>query len=471
MLGAAWAFASNASAHDPPHGKTLLWASADAEATPAIIVANRGLVFADTAASGATTFSLRCYEAYGGGLSEPPGVFRDTQGSLTIGVFNAVQATSDRACSMQPSSGLPASVESLGVVVQDPATANRLFVASRTFDRAALYVSEDHGQSWSEHFQNRMDDYFHALIPAPSDASRLYAAGRRADRVNQKLIYFSAVSLDGGENWQEHVLPAEIIPFAVHPSDPDVLFAYEPTNVLETEFRVLRSTDRGAMFTPVLEQVALPTALAAGHDAATLWLGIGADGGLYRSGDGGQHFERVHADSLQSVTCLARREDRLWLCANMAPNTDGIWFSDDQGTTFEKWMEFADVTHPVMCAQPAAQSVCDLAWQDFDRELHPRLPDAGVDAGAPPNQQDAGSEEDATAPSAAGDASGAMPSPIDAAPPADAPPTSRKRSTGCHAAPGRPVGVASAAWLALVLAALRRARARRAPLRIASSAA
>jgi hypothetical protein len=456
VLGAAWAFASNASAHDPPHGKALLWASAAAEAAPALIVANRGLVFADTMA-GEATFSLRCYEAYGGGISEQPGVFYSAQGSLTIGVFNGVKATSDRACSLQPSSGLPADVESLGVVVQDAAAPNRLFVTSRTFDDAALFVSEDFGRSWSKRFENRADDYFHALLPVPADPLRLYAAGRRADRVNQKLVYFVAVSEDAGLSWQDHVLSAEILPFAVHPRDPDVVFAHQPTNVLKTQFRLLRSDDRGATFQTVMEGLPMPTSLAAGGEPSTLWLGVGGDGGLYRSDDGGRHFEAVLVDSVQSVTCLVYREARLWMCANFAPNTDGVWVSDDQGSSFQPWMVFADVSRPVTCAQPDAQAVCDSAWHDFDVELHPRSGDAGVEsapdaalageAGAP------GEGEDSSAPRGADDASAG-----DAG--AGEAPAVRKRSTGCHAARGRPVGAASPAWLALVLAALARARAR-----------
>jgi hypothetical protein len=467
-LAAAWAIASSASAHDPPHGRGLLWTSAAPAAQPALIVANRGLVFADAPAGGAT-FSLRCYDAYGGGISEPPGVFFGAQNSLTIGVFNGVKATSDRACSLEPSSGLPADVESLGVVVQDAAVASRLFVTSRTFDNAALFVSEDFGHSWSKRFENRTDDYFHALLPAPADPLRLYAAGRRADRTNQKLVYFVAVSLDAGLSWQDHVLSAEILPFAVHPRDPDVLFAYQPTNVLKTEFRVLRSDDRGATFQTVIEGLPLPTSLADSGDASTLWLGVGGDGGLYRSNDDGRHFERVLADSVQSVTCLLYRHERLWMCANLAPNTDGVWVSDDQGSSFEKWMVFADVTQPVTCAQQDAQAVCDAAWRDFDLELHPRAP-AGLDAG--PGLVDASTTIEAG--TGGGDAAVA-PSEDDAALAGDAgagnEPGARKRSAGCRAAPEGRAGIASYVCLGLVLAAIKRASTRRAAPRLASSAA
>jgi MYXO-CTERM domain-containing protein len=446
---AAWALTGSASAHDPPHGRALLWESAEADALPTMIVANRGIVFADAVEGGQVTYSLRCYQAYGGGITEPPGVFASEPGSLTIGVFSAVSATSDRACSFQPSSGLPADVESLSVAVQDVEAPNRLFVASRTFStRAALFVSEDYGQTWSERFENPVDDYFHALFPTPADPQRLYAAGRRVDRTNQKLIFFSSVSLDAGLTWQDHALATKIIPFAVHPHDADVLFAYEPLDVKETVYRVLRSGDRGATFEPVIEGLPLPTSVAA-DDASSVWLGIGGEGGLYRSTDGGRSFEPVLEDSVQSVSCLVSRQSRLWMCANMAPNTDGIWFSDDQGATFEKWMVFADVTQPVMCTDDAAQAVCASSWYDFDTDLHPTPRDAGIEAGV---------DTDADAPD--GDVE-----PEDAGVPDDGqaadamvPSRSKKPSSGCQAAPAGAAAPWGACFAGLALLVMLRRR-------------
>ena len=129
----------------------------------------------------------------------------------------------------------------------------------------------------------------------------------------------------------------------------------------------------------------------------------------------------------------------------MAPNTDGVWFSDDQGGTFQKWMQFAEVTQPVMCAQPEAQAVCAAAWYDFDIELHPRLPDAGVDAGTSTDDAALPPVADAADPPlAATDAS--TPDAPDAAPP-----ISRKRSSSCQSLAAPPGGSAAlwGTWLAL----------------------
>ena len=99
------ALAAGASAHEPPKGIDLQW-SGDAPDELPVIVTNRGLVFAD-AMGGTTRFSLRCAEAYGANTSDHPGVSVGADGQITIGIYNGVSATSDRACSLHPSAGLP----------------------------------------------------------------------------------------------------------------------------------------------------------------------------------------------------------------------------------------------------------------------------------------------------------------------------------------------------------------------------
>jgi hypothetical protein len=190
----------------------------------------------------------------------------------------------------------------------------------------------------------------------------------------------SSVSLDSGKTWQDTPFETKLTQFAVHPQNADIVFAYEPTDALGTVFRVLRSDDKGKTYKSVLEGVPLPVAFTASADDASQWLGLAGlsgAGGLYRSTDKGLHFERVHADSIQQATCLTERQGRLWLCANMAPNTNGVWYSDDDGASFQKFMIFADVTDPVPC-DGEAQALCARAWLDFDTELHPPDYDAGV---------------------------------------------------------------------------------------------
>jgi hypothetical protein len=385
--------AGTARAHDPARGIGLTWASSATDALP-LIVANRGLVFADRD-NGSVRFSLRCAEGFGASVADVPGVFFDGPDSLVVSVYSGTLRTSDRACTLASGTGLSGS--SFGAVVQDAAISSRLYVTSRTIQTtAALFVSEDLGRTWAARFTNPANEYYDALLVAPSDAQRLYASGRRLDRDQKKLLFLSSVSLDAGKTWQDTSFDSKLTPFAVHPQHADVVFAYEAMDTLETVFRVLRSDDRGVSYASVLEGVPQPVAFATSGPGAPSWLGLstqGGHGGLYRSEDDGMHFERAHADTVQRATCLIERQGRLWLCANMAPNENGVWFSDDEGNSFQKFMSFADVTAPVPCdGEP--QALCARAWLDFDRELHPPddvdtvARDAGTpDAGGPPPQQ------------------------------------------------------------------------------------
>lgn len=471
----ALAVAAGARAHDPAHGTSLVWESDSAAGTP-LIVTNRGIVFHDERDE-EVAFSLRCRDAYGGGASDQPGVFFSaSDDGVVIGIYSGVYATSDRGCSTEAGTGLPDG-ESLSNLVRVAGPPARLLVSTRTFTgTSGVYASEDDGRTFTEAHRNPTDQYYDGLITAPSDPLRVYAAGRRADQVNKQLFFLCSVSVDGGTTWQDQVVPTKLVPFAVHPRQPDVVFAYQPVDRLETVYRVLRSEDRGASFTPVLEYcppldadagagpgadagadggaeecvprgtlsmpLRKPTSLAATDGA--LWLGIGDKGGLFRSTDDGLTFEQVHRDSVQSVTCLTQRGERLWMCANMAPNTSGVWYSDDGGESFEELMTFPDVTSPVMCEDLEAQVLCSREWYDFDLEQRAL---AGGGTGSDP-EPDAGMEP---TPNDAAEQGEAGASDLDAG--VQAP--RRKRSSGCQVGRVRAAG-GHLWWLALGLYLVRR---------------
>jgi hypothetical protein len=371
--------AAPARAHEPPRGIGLLWAS-DAASSPSVIVANRGLVFAEETGAG-PRFSLRCCEAYGANIGDRPAVFMAPAGALTVGVYNGVLSTGDRGCTFASSTGLPTSGETFGNLAGALGMPNRLFVSTRTFSGyAALFQSEDYGHTWTERFKNPTDHQFDVLLVAPSAPERLYAAGRWRDLPNQKLNFVTALSQNLGANWQEQEGPLKAAAFAVHPGNADVVFAYQPIDTLETQFRLLRSADRGATFVTALEGIPKPTVIAAAAQPDSLWLGVDGKGGLFHSSDAGQHFENVFVGEVQAVSCLVRRQGRLWMCANLAPNTNGVWFSDDDGFSFRRWMIFEDVRQQVACSGEEANAACARAWYDYDIELHPAGVDAGVGA-------------------------------------------------------------------------------------------
>jgi hypothetical protein len=238
----------------------------------------------------------------------------------------------------------------------------------------------------------------------------------KIDLEQVQVLWLWAVSSDGGRSFEDATVAHERKPLAVHPSDPDVVFAYELSDPLADLYRVLRSEDAGKTFEEVLE-VSDITSFAAAPDGSELWLGSGRNGGLYRSRDQGKSFVRVY-EQIQEVQCLQQRAGKLWVCANMLPNVDGVWTTEDGGETFDEVFTFDEVTEPVRCDAPAAAQVCDAPWLDWERELltfaaqDAGTPDAGSaqasasdggvtrDGGAPPATEDASAPSPPRAPSA-----------------------------------------------------------------------
>ncbi len=464
LCALVWACAAQASAHDPPKGFKLVWASDDADELP-VVVSNRGLVFADRV-DGGMRLSLRCCEGYGATVSDNPSVFVGDGGLITLGIYRGVYQSTDRLCTMQQTNtGLPDA--SIASVVSAPDSTDNLFLTVPTLKGTqGVFASTDRGNTWSESFHIDDNEFYSGLIPAPSAPERLYAYGLRTDQMTvASVTYLCSVSQDSGKTWEDHALTGKVMPvvpdagvsekvtpLAVDPNNPDVMFGYAPIDKLETQFRILRSMDRCASFDTVLDGVVQPNAFAFAPDSSKLWLGLGIAGmgGLYLSTDSGAHFDQVFKGSVQTVSCLQYRGDRLWMCANMAPNTNGIWYSDDQGATFQTFFTFEQVTEPVACDGDAG-AVCDQPWRDFDTELH-LWSDAGSasDAGV----VDAGGATDARVKDAANETSKGTGSS------ADDEPETHNSSSGCQAGAGSAAPDAWAAWAIASLLLTRRRRRR-----------
>lgn len=382
--------ASVAFAHSPPFAVSLSWSDPASSALP-IIVTTRGLVFAN-GASPEQGFSIRCNEAYGANTSDRPNTYQAADGTLTVGVYNSVFRSNDRGCTLTPATGLP--MLQFTSLLGSASAPQRLYVGVRDLMQASIYASEDSGRTFEKRFGNKVDQYYETVVVAPSDSLRLYALGLDFDRVNLKVIFYSAVSVDGGKSWENTVTDAKITPLGVHPTKPDVVFAYRATDKTETTFDLLRSEDRGKNYKVVLANTYQPTGFAALK--GTLYVGASLHDEFYQSTDDGQTFTRLLAGVVQRITCLAEHAGKLWMCANIAPNLDGIWTLKDDASGVDKVMSFEAVTAPVPCSDAAAREQCALPWHDFDLELHPPADDAGVadgglsDAASP--AQDAGVE-------------------------------------------------------------------------------
>lgn len=392
FAGSILVTAAGVRAHEQPQGIGLAWP--EAGAAP-VVLTNRGLVFANDGA-----FSLRCNEAYGTNTAEIPHLSTDAAGALVLVTPGAALTSEDRGCSFDESSGLPDSPSLAGISVATDTPAHRI-LTNLVYDAdSQVFASDDHGRTYRA-IATAPKLSVYEYLSMSGDGKRIYAAGTRVDEVKRKLVPTWSVSSDGGRTFSTVDVELARIPLGLHPGNVDVVFARVRTSK-DTELpsdQLVRSSDGGKTFTKVLEPGSAINVYAAKPDGKTVWVQT-ESAGLYRSRDGGTTFERVAEDMLNGGRCLYFREGTLWACANMAPNTHGIWLSDDEGDTFEKHLSFDQVTEPVSCKSDV-QRLCDLPWQDWKRELLDGFGDAGVsdagvaDAGVSDAGVDAGKRNDA----------------------------------------------------------------------------
>jgi hypothetical protein len=381
----AAATGTRALAHDLPEARFLLWASESPDERP-IVLMNRGLLFPESA--GGLHYSLRCNEAYGATVTEHTHARLYSEQGLFLLSSGHALLSDDRACTFRPAQGLPS--VTFGGFSEPRARGAELLLSTIVPDaQSQVFASADRGASWSVRATNAQGEVYTALLAAPSDPERVYASGARVNRSDNTIEHLWASSLDGGAHWQSSVVPRELTPLAVHPDDPQIVFAYELADDSGTSYHVQRSEDGGTTFLTVLEGVSEPSSFAATPDAKVMWLGIGHEGGLYESRTGGASFVRMHED-IHEVHCLHERLGKLWLCGNRAPNVDGVWVSADLGKSFEQVLTFDQVTEPVHCGVPA-EALCKDAWDDWVLEIFDgKDPSRMADAGAGQAASDAG---------------------------------------------------------------------------------
>jgi photosystem II stability/assembly factor-like uncharacterized protein len=430
--------AQPARAHELPRGVSLLWADAEA-ADPALVVTNRGLVYLGATADDP---ALRCNEAYGATQARMPHVWLSEAGRRTFVVTDDhIRYTDNDACGFTDATGVPPDTLFTSLA-RGGAGQSLVLVAVLKPDgtESRLYASDDQGLQFAPRGTAVADETWDALLVAPSDPSRVYAAGKRIDRVAQRLSSVWSYSIDGGRTFTRVETPTDRTPVFVHPERPDQVFAAQPTDALKSQFELLRSDDGGKTFRSVLSNLSTVPRITLGYANGEVWLGTGRAGALYHSDDGGEHFAKVH-DEVHEVHCLVQRGERLWLCGNFAPNTDGVFFADANEGEFRPFLTFDQVRTPVPCGD----TVCELPFADYAREL---FPDAGTaDGGNPdadasvavvptPDAADAAALDAATSAEDGAE--------IDPAPPA----TSRK--DGCTLHSGEPGSLS--AWLGLLSA-------------------
>ncbi len=196
-----------------------------------------------------------------------------------------------------------------------PADPQVLYVTSKS---ANLWKSSDGGASWQQMGERKLGAHIFSNVAVhPDDPDRLFASNGILHR-----------SLDGGQSWQalfgsEDSLGVVAVAFA--PGDPQILYAGDDQG------RLHRSGDGGATWAQVGQ---LPVA----GQVTELWIDpsdpevllAGGVFGLYRSGDGGQRFTAVLSGDIAARSLTPGGGARAWVIQQ-----NRLLRSDDGGQNWQ----------------------------------------------------------------------------------------------------------------------------------------
>jgi photosystem II stability/assembly factor-like uncharacterized protein len=448
--------ASPSRAHAPPLGARVLAPASSEIGSEEVIVTNRGLVFRDRDTGNAR---LLCNEALYITTTELPHATLLGDGGLLVATSRGLRLSRDRGCSWSDVGQMETT--NTPALAADPGDPSRVFVATYDSDAPGLHETRDAGASFRLSYATGENDYVFSLLIAERDPGRVYATlatyGLSGPPEHSLLR-----TRDGGERWERLPLPLiesdyKATAAAVDPENPDTLIVYTVANSpgLDSS-RLLVSRDAGDTFEVRFER---PEIRGAGYaEGGTLW--VAARDGLYGSNADLSAFAQTSLAS--ELGCVGERAGSLFVCGHYAGANSaqfGIGVSTDGGQSFERWLDFSDVTAPVECSpESLTTSLCARPWLDWQTEMLggvPSSPGAYGPVGAAPATMENGSSQPA---------SGAIDAADDQTT-ADDPPTPAGCSLGQARRPPPSSGAAGSIFALLTCGWVWRARANTRPRR------
>lgn len=356
-----------AHAHAPPAASRIVFD----DASGAVLVTNRGLIFGDLTSG---RWTMMCSNALGIELTEQPDVAFLPDGRLLAATSSGLRATRDRGCAW--SSVKPFEMQATSALAQHPMEPRHLYVSAATAGLSVVWETVDGGGQWTQLFSTADGERIERIAIAPSMPARLYASGRGV-AASASYLWRSS---DAGRSWERLSIPLRAeekraVVAAISPGDPGlvVVLAWHVSHGVDTEpvepgpDRAIVTRDGGQSWSELTSGVMLQGA-GFGVDGTTIWV-AGADG-LSRSNAAPSGVQRVGRAQLMS--CVGAQRGKLYACGNHSgfdPVTDGIGVSTDDGASFSRWMAFTDVRETVAC-EPASNTarVCADLWTDWQLE-------------------------------------------------------------------------------------------------------
>lgn len=301
-------------------------------------------------------------------------------------IAQAVQITrsSDDACTWPLSGGAIS-----GLVVTDlfPDPNDATFVVAIVAVTTGSYLiaSHDGGQTFDGDALYQTNDLLTAVELSRSTPGVIYATSIALNGTGSTL----AKSTDSGANWTTTVIPTDAatqpLILAIDPSDSNTVYLRVVGALTDA---IVVTTDGGQTFQTLITIDGQFSSFLRATDG-TLYAGT-LNGMLYVLPPGATEFTNHAAPHFR---CLGQRPGsaRIFACGDMVRDGFSLGYSDDDGGTFTRMMNFTDLLGPLTC--PPVANNCVAHWARIQQVLgiNQPTPDAGPPApDAGPGEPDAG---------------------------------------------------------------------------------
>lgn len=309
-----------------------------------------------------------CEEAIGYGSNLSPVWWVGPSGRYLSGSFRGLFVSIDQGCTWgsqadfgeQPDGGQGPGVADLH------SNGLALFAASGKYGVINnVWRSMNEGTTWQPLSIATAGQFFSTVRSAPSRPQRLYVGAWWFRPSPTEALYWSD---DNGDTFTRVDVSAKMpmVPigdaglglakgsfnvYAVHPADPDTLYAVLQQDDDPRWSFVVVSRDRGESWQQLMGTPEQLNGIALSADGAEIW--AASSGRLFHSANGAP-FAELPRPTRQS--CVSRYEQRLYACG--WPEYDGFAVARDTGSGLQPLLTWPKVTGVVAC--PAASKVSTL---------------------------------------------------------------------------------------------------------------
>jgi len=224
-----------------------------------------------------------------------------------------------------------------------------------TQGRRGIYKSLDCGESWTRMdngIEERDEITFRSFTVQPGNSDIVYAGaeistgiqGFEFDKAKGKIYKTE----DGGENWYPLWEGGSLARFIIiDPRDMDTIYVstgiFDREAYNDTGSGVLKSTDGGKTWREINNGIDnLFVGFLEMHPRAGMNSHRGAEGGIYRTFDGGEHWKKVLTRWVMSVVTFSPSDPDVIY----AGSAEAFFRSDDGGDTWQEFQQYGSYGPP-----------------------------------------------------------------------------------------------------------------------------